>query len=246
MIKFFRKIRQKLLSENKISKYLIYAVGEIILVVIGILIALQVNNWNINRINYEKETFYLQNLKIDLKNQSREIDKRLENAQEILTILDTINSSYRKTGSYTKIEDFNKNLFQTLAAVDFELHINTFNELNSTGQIALIDNDKLRATILSTFQNVIEASDIITNNYKLVFYPNAFPVISSLIDFSYPSHLSLAIENKLNNIDTELKLSNAFVLDMLVLKVMENELNELKPKVTELISLIESEIVKRN
>ena len=49
MIKFFRKIRQKLLAENKISKYLIYAFGEIILVVIGILIALQINNWNEGR-----------------------------------------------------------------------------------------------------------------------------------------------------------------------------------------------------
>ena len=49
MIKFFRKIRQKLLSENKFSKYLLYAIGEIILVVIGILIALQINNWNENR-----------------------------------------------------------------------------------------------------------------------------------------------------------------------------------------------------
>ena len=46
MIKFFRKIRQNLLTENKFSKYLLYAVGEIILVVIGILIALAINNWN--------------------------------------------------------------------------------------------------------------------------------------------------------------------------------------------------------
>jgi len=46
MIKFFRKIRQNLLTENKFSKYLLYAIGEIILVVIGILIALAINNWN--------------------------------------------------------------------------------------------------------------------------------------------------------------------------------------------------------
>ncbi len=49
MISFFRKIRQKLLSENKVTRYLAYAVGEILLVVIGILIALQDNNWNENR-----------------------------------------------------------------------------------------------------------------------------------------------------------------------------------------------------
>jgi len=46
MIKFFRRIRQKLITEGSLSKYLIYAIGEILLVVIGILIALQINNWN--------------------------------------------------------------------------------------------------------------------------------------------------------------------------------------------------------
>ncbi len=51
MIKFFRKIRQRLLTENKFSKYLAYAIGEIILVVVGILIALQINNWNTNKNN---------------------------------------------------------------------------------------------------------------------------------------------------------------------------------------------------
>ena len=49
MIKFFRHIRKSLLMENKTSKYIKYAIGEIVLVVIGILIALQVNNWNNNQ-----------------------------------------------------------------------------------------------------------------------------------------------------------------------------------------------------
>jgi len=49
MIKFFRKIRRQLLTENRFSKYLLYAIGEIVLVVIGILIALQINIWNENR-----------------------------------------------------------------------------------------------------------------------------------------------------------------------------------------------------
>jgi hypothetical protein len=46
MIKFFRKIREKLVTEYKFSKYALYAIGEILLVVVGILIALQINNWN--------------------------------------------------------------------------------------------------------------------------------------------------------------------------------------------------------
>ncbi|MCB0818869.1 MAG: hypothetical protein KDB77_15265, partial [Flavobacteriales bacterium] len=55
MIKFFRNIRQKLLAENKFSRYLVYAIGEIFLVVIGILIALQINNWNADRHLLQKE-----------------------------------------------------------------------------------------------------------------------------------------------------------------------------------------------
>ena len=67
MITFFRKIRQKLLSENTFSKYLIYAIGEIFLVVIGILIALQINNWNENRIKTNKEIVILKEVQRDLR-----------------------------------------------------------------------------------------------------------------------------------------------------------------------------------
>jgi hypothetical protein len=66
MIKFFRKIRQNLLMENKTGKYFKYAIGEIILVVIGILIALQINNWNENRKNNSKVNTYLNNMIQDL------------------------------------------------------------------------------------------------------------------------------------------------------------------------------------
>ncbi|MBO0329837.1 DUF6090 family protein [[Muricauda] lutisoli] len=66
MIKFFRKIRQKLLTENKFRKYLLYAIGEIILVVIGILIALQINNWNEDRKEFRKSKALLEEFRRDL------------------------------------------------------------------------------------------------------------------------------------------------------------------------------------
>jgi hypothetical protein len=73
MIKFFRKIRQRLLTENKLSKYLLYAIGEVILVMIGILLALQVNNWNEERKTKADEIKILINIKkaflSDLDNQ---------------------------------------------------------------------------------------------------------------------------------------------------------------------------------
>ncbi len=66
MIKFFRKIRQKLVSDHNFSKYLLYAIGEIILVVIGILIAIQLNDFNENNKERNREISFLQKLKDDL------------------------------------------------------------------------------------------------------------------------------------------------------------------------------------
>lgn len=63
MIKFFRQIRQKFLEQNKIGNYLKYAIGEIFLVVIGILIALSINNWNEDQKLQKKEKLYLERLK---------------------------------------------------------------------------------------------------------------------------------------------------------------------------------------
>ena len=81
MIKFFRKIRFNLMSENKSGKYLKYAVGEIILVVIGILIALQINNWNENRKQNIKERFILERLLIDLNSDMDLVTYQIEKAK---------------------------------------------------------------------------------------------------------------------------------------------------------------------
>ncbi|WP_273277430.1 DUF6090 family protein [Maribacter polysiphoniae] len=89
MIKFFRRIRQQVLTENKFSKYLLYAIGEIVLVVIGILIALQINNWNeirkdnaeTNKINYELNAEFLNN-RIILKKKNQ----RFKGCQQLCSL----------------------------------------------------------------------------------------------------------------------------------------------------------------
>ncbi len=91
MIKFYRKIRQRLLSENKVSKYLLYAIGEIILVVIGILIALYINNNNEKQANEERIKSTLRQIQGDLLNDIQEIipvsnfyDKKLILSEQFL------------------------------------------------------------------------------------------------------------------------------------------------------------------
>ncbi len=90
MIKFFRHIRKRLLTENKFSKYLLYAIGEIVLVVIGILIALSINNWNETRKYLKIEIRYLNALKSEfaqnlvLANESIENYKNMKSSSEKL------------------------------------------------------------------------------------------------------------------------------------------------------------------
>ena len=81
MIKFFRKIRQKMLTENKFSKYLLYAVGEIVLVVIGILIALSINNWNEEKNIKQSELQFLTRLKSDLTKDTIYFNRRTFDAK---------------------------------------------------------------------------------------------------------------------------------------------------------------------
>jgi hypothetical protein len=78
MIKFFRKIRQNLLSEGKTGKYFKYAFGEIILVVIGILIALQINNWNEGRKIAANEAYILNEILNNLEEDAQQIEFILE------------------------------------------------------------------------------------------------------------------------------------------------------------------------
>ena len=101
MIKFFRKIRQNMITENKsalpadrISKYLLYAFGEIVLVVIGILIALQVSNWNENRKNRIFEKTMLRNIQEDIIQDTLDLGfnievykKALQNEKLLLRLL---------------------------------------------------------------------------------------------------------------------------------------------------------------
>ena len=76
MFKFFRSVRQVLLSENKFSKYFLYALGEVLLVVVGILIALQINNWNEQQKAQQELNAILIEVYNDLNSDLKELQRR--------------------------------------------------------------------------------------------------------------------------------------------------------------------------
>ena len=149
MIKFFRKIRQRQLSESKFNKYLLYAIGEIILVVIGILIALQINNWNELRKKRILKNEYTTSLIADLKNDTTQINAKVKsivkNLQSFTSAKDSINNGYIKS-----VEDFERLYRNNVLEISNTINTyntNTFNVLVSNGNIDLFDN-QLREEIM--------------------------------------------------------------------------------------------------
>ncbi len=148
MIKFFRKIRQRILSENKFSKYLLYAIGEIILVVIGILIALQINTWNQNRLEKIKSQAYYQRIIEDLDlmmaSMNNEITRSKKVEQHIVSALKTIESGQLTKDNKDSLDFTLKNYYRF---VPIDADLKSIEELKSSGQYGLIQNKDLRKSI---------------------------------------------------------------------------------------------------
>jgi len=161
MIKFFRKIRQKLLTQNKVSQYLFYAIGEITLVVIGILIALYINNANEKRINKEKITNILKEIQVDLVTDITEsvgLFERFKRADSIQNII--LNNKYT-------YEDYKsgKTEFLELYYDSHEVQTNGYDNLMRN-----IDNvSEERKTLLKDLKNlyVVNKSYLDVSNRRI-------------------------------------------------------------------------------
>lgn len=151
MIKFFRKIRQRLLAENKFSKYFLYAIGEIVLVVIGILIALQINNWNERQKTERWEERFLIDLQNELKNNHAQLKgiyaKQLEmrsNFRKVLQLIPKSSPSDKPIidSIYKSARNGNQTFFPSMGV---------YNSAMSAGKIENIKNDSLKYAITNLY-----------------------------------------------------------------------------------------------
>ena len=156
MIKFFRKIRQKLLQENRVSKYLLYAFGEIILVVIGILIALQINDWNEDRKNNNTEQKLLNALQM-------EFESNLKILEDNIQLNDSNINNSLLLGEYTNptLSSFNEKEISLLMLGVFKDEPRffpiqgTIEEIINSGKLSIISNSNLRKA-LSDWQSKVD------------------------------------------------------------------------------------------
>jgi len=153
MIKFFRRIRQNLIMENKTSKYLKYAIGEIVLVVIGILIALQVNNWNENRKIENGQTVFLANLKEDLENDLDQINRILTYQSQKLENVKTLEQEL-KNPSNKNFEDIEQLFAKTQTAGNdtFFANTGTYSSSVSSGTLANTKPESLKIAITNLYE----------------------------------------------------------------------------------------------
>jgi len=168
MIKFFRKIRQRLLTENKFSKYLIYAVGEIILVVIGILIALQFNTWQMEKKDRQIEKTLLKNIKRDLESDIHELrnvkEFKISQNKAGLRLLEYfIDASKPLEDTIQFINDFHLISYFMVPSANRT----SFDIATSTGYMNNITNDSL-VNELSNYYNNIGLEQHVTETKRFI------------------------------------------------------------------------------
>ncbi|MEO1033291.1 MAG: DUF6090 family protein [Bacteroidota bacterium] len=148
MIKFFRKIRQQLLAENRFRKYLLYAIGEIALVMIGILLAFQVNNWQAKRTRAVKELSYLKDIKSNLSDDIKAIDRVVEFNKTKSLLAD---SMFYTLDRYSDPEIYMPKIIRymyTLTVYDvFEPNRIAFDNMVAAENVNLITNGNLRSRL---------------------------------------------------------------------------------------------------
>lgn len=205
MIKFFRKIRKKLLKENRISRYLIYAFGEIFLVVIGILIALSINNWNNDRLLRTEELTYYKNIKRQL-------------TEDMSVIRSNINFNQLYYGQYqfaiklfenddrSKLDSLAKITINLLEYSDFHQETNVYHTLVNSGEIKLLDNQNIKDGLQKLEEIYIYINRLEDAHFEIIkiiypdlnkiirFNPLMIEDIDLLFKFEFQNHFTIVSE----------------------------------------------------
>lgn len=231
MIKFFRKIRYDLMEKNKTGKpayragrYFIYAIGEIILVVIGILIALSINNWDESQKQNDKLNQYKNNLITELEKDIKQIDSltnfRLECKISILNYIEYYNQKLpdidtlitKKNTMKARVSAFMKSSY-------------TLQELSNTGNISLFNNEeKLAIVELKNIQDKYEQIEKEIINYCTSSYDLLMQESDALYDFGLVTNEHKTIRGWRYNIDAkQYRLLNNHLTSMLDLYQFQDQ-----------------------
>ena len=254
MIHVLKKIRKKLFFEKRFGNYILYAFGEILLVVIGILLALQFNSWHLESENLKKEEWYLINIVEDIEYQKKILKDMKRHSLESIDVAKSVLKGFETSKNFKDIDSLNDKLNFLIETYNFPNINNTYTELISSGQFSLIQDKELSINIINFYLFSQENFEIVKINIDNIFYPEVYPTIKKLSQITmYEEDIKenedyltvenetfkLLIENRLKNTGTQLDLLNALKIRIQILNEHVYMIDDLLTFAKELITSID-------
>ena len=257
MLSYLRHLRQKLLADNRFNKYLLYVFIEVFIVIIGILIAIQVDDWNEARKQRETEIHYLKNLKTDL----------LLNIDELIA---AIHSRYSAIESATKIleyfegkpltdlEDFAYNAANVYGWQRYTQQTNTFQELINSGNLGLISNDSIKNGLLNLQSQYLKYKNVELHgrfDSEVMLYEPSYAILDLTVYHNiqmFPDSSGPSYDNRTLSRDRheallkDIKQKNGFSMMRFEFKNHIHRFNRMKEECITIIELIDRELEAEN
>ena len=237
------------------NKYLIKYSLEFIVIVTGITLSFWINEWNNNRMNREKEIFFLNGLKSDLEIQINSFKNYDNFSKRTIDLGASILEDYTQYQSFSKTDSLNFKLSRLMYSSSYPSINTTFNELKSTGQFTLFKDKILASKIIKYYQDSENYNIRITKNTDIVYYNQIFPIIrsSTIIDpnnFGFNNKkinmigLEKLIATILNNSEKEFELVNAIGLRIVVARTNQSYIITMIKEAEALFNIINNELSK--
>ncbi len=169
MIRLFRKIRHRLLSENNYGIYILYAAGEILLVIVGILLALQIDNWSQVRADKKSESYFLNQIRGELISDSLTMHQHKLDFENNLILIDSLVEAIHQSDNRNEFNAALRNyLDEVWSALFITLNDATFEEMKSSGKLGIIKNNTLRNRIVSIYSQLSYTQQVFMANSEFL------------------------------------------------------------------------------
>ncbi len=232
MIKFFRHIRERLLNENKFSKYMLYAIGEIVLVVIGILIALSINNWNEGQSKRKAELNFYRNTKQQLLDDADNIASELED-NIILNKQFSYAIKLIQANDKSKKDSLGKIAVNLIDYSDFDGQGNIYETMVNSGDLKLLRNPEIIEKLRR-----LEETYFYMNRMETIHFDAIMSIVPEIIPNIRLSTSKVENEEYLYGLVFE----NLFVITHSITFEKDEVYNEIINEIESIIQVIDNEI----
>lgn len=237
------------------KKYLIKYTLEFIVIVTGISLSFWINEWDNNRMNSDKELYFLNGLKNDLEKQLNSLNNYNEFSNQTIDYGASILEDYSIFETLSKTDSLNIKLSRLMYSRSYPEINTTFNELKSTGQFNLFKEKLLASKVIKYYQDSENYKKRLNKNIDIVYYNEIFPIIKSSIiidpnNFGYENKKinMLGIEKSLNiilnNSKKEFELANAISLRIVVANTNKAYIEIMIKEAKILLDMINNELIK--